>query len=94
MAEIDVSIAQYRNLMWDLAIIFGWLSPVVLAMGYYARKRFKALLKAPLTEEVEHQTHAWEHRVRRWTILGLLIPGISIICFIAWFVLSRLSSAA
>lgn len=87
-------VAQYRNLMWDLAVIFAWLSPFVIAMGYYSRHKFHALLKAPLTDEVEHQTHVWEHRVRRWTVLGLFVPGVSILCFVIWLVLSRMSAGA
>jgi len=91
-AESDVAMSQYRNLMWDLAVIFAVLSPFTLIMGYYSRRRFHALLKAPLNEEVEQETHDWEHRVRRWTILEFLVPGLSILSFIAWLVLSHLSA--
>jgi hypothetical protein len=43
-------------------------------------------LKAPLSEEIEHQTHVWERRVNRWTALGFLMAGLSILCGIAWLV--------
>ena len=86
-----MSVEQYRTLLWNLAVVLGWLSPLVIAMGYYARLKFRSLLKAPLTEEVEHLTHLWERRVSRWTVLGILTPGLSIACFIGWVILARTS---
>jgi hypothetical protein len=47
---------------------------------------FRAFLKAPLSEEIEHLTHVWERRVDRWTALGFLMAGLSILCGIAWLV--------
>ncbi len=48
--------------------------------------KFRTFLKAPLSEEVEHQTHVWERRFDRWTTLGFLMSGLSILCGIAWLV--------
>jgi hypothetical protein len=44
------------------------------------------LLEGSLSEEIEHLTHVWERRVNRWTALGFLMAGLSILCGIAWLV--------
>jgi hypothetical protein len=41
------------------------------------------LLEGSLSEEIEHLTHVWERRVNRWTALGFLMAGLSILCGIA-----------
>lgn len=82
---------HFRGLLWNLALIFGWLSIVPLIMVYQARRKFHALLKEPLNDEVEHLTHSWEKRLGRWTALGFLVPGLSIACFVGWLVLGSAS---
>jgi hypothetical protein len=78
-----------RDLLWLLAVLSGWLAIIFLAGGWYARKRFHAFLKAPLSEEVEHQTHVWEARVSRWTILGSSMSVFSLLCLVALLVSGR-----
>ncbi|WP_230532291.1 hypothetical protein [Microvirga roseola] len=73
-------------LMWNLAVLSGWLAIGALVLAWYARRRFHALLKAPLTEEVEHQTHIWEHHIPRWTSIGLWLAGLSLLSCAAWLV--------
>jgi len=79
-----VGAEDIRDLLWTGAILFGWLSVLSLVGTWHARRKFRALLKAPLTEEVEHLTHVWEGRVSRWNILGLILAGLSILCFASW----------
>lgn len=79
-------VESLRDLLWLLAIAFGWLAVVPLGGGWYARNRFRALLKAPLTEEVEHLTHVWEKRVYRWSVIGLSMSGFSVLGFLAWLI--------
>jgi len=82
--EDDVTIGSLRDPLWYLAIILGWLAIISLAGAWYAGRRFHALLKAPLTEEVEHLTHAWERRVIRWRAAGLALSGLSLLCLVFW----------
>lgn len=70
-----------------LAIVLGWLAIVPLAMAQLARGRFRKLLKAPLTDEVERLTHVWEGRVQLWMALGIALSGASLACFAAWLLL-------
>ena len=74
------------ELLWIVAICSGWLAIVCLVGGWYAGAKFQTLLKAPLSEEVEHLTHLWEKRVDRWMTLGFLMSGLSILCIIGWLV--------
>lgn len=75
-----------RDLLWYLAIVSGWLAILMLGAVWHARRRFHALLKAPLTEEVEHLTHVWERRVTRWTRAGLSTAALSIVCITSWVI--------
>ena len=75
-----------RDLLWHLAIIFGWLALIPLGGGWYAHRRFRAFLKAPLTEEAEHLTHVWERRVTLWTATGFVLSGLSILCLMSWLI--------
>jgi hypothetical protein len=86
-----VTFGSLRELLWYLALTFGWLAIILLGSGWYARRRFLALLKAPLTEEVEHLTHVWERRVTHWTAAGLAFSSLSIICFVSWQVAGTVS---
>jgi hypothetical protein len=72
--------------LWHLAIILGCLAIVSLGGAWYARRKFHAFLKAPLTEEAEHLTHVWEQRVTRWTATGLAFSGLSILCLVSWLI--------
>jgi hypothetical protein len=72
------------DLLWSLAVLSGWLAIICLVGGWYAGAKFQTFLKAPLSEEVEHLTHVWERRVDRWTALGLLTSGLSVLCIIGW----------
>jgi hypothetical protein len=83
-----VTIEDFRELSLSLAILFGWLSIVPLLGAWYARRKFRAFLKAPLSDEVEHLTHVWENRIARWSIIGLAMAGFSILCFVMWLVLA------
>jgi hypothetical protein len=82
--ENDLAAGSLRNLLWHLAIIVGWVAVISLGYGWYARRRFRAFLKVPLTEEVEHLTHIWERRVTHWTAAGLALSSLSIICLVFW----------
>jgi hypothetical protein len=84
--ERAVNLESLQVLLWKLAVVVGWLSIIPLGGGWYARRRFRILLKAPLTDEVEHLTHLWEGRIPRWTNIGLSMAGFSILCFIAWLI--------
>lgn len=77
---------RLRDLVWYLAIVFGWVSMSSLGCGWYARQRFQAFLKAPLSEEAEHLTHVGERRVTRWTRVGLSLAGLSILCLTSWLI--------
>ncbi|WP_204242494.1 hypothetical protein [Microvirga arvi] len=77
------------DLLWILALLAGWLAIIYLIGGWYAGTRFRTLLKAPLSEEVEHLTHVWEKRVYRWAALAFLMSGLSILCIISWLISKR-----
>jgi len=81
---------SFHSTLWYGAIILGWLAIPLLGGVFYARRRFRALLKAPLTDEVELLTHLWERRISYWTALGLLMSGLSIICLVGWFIVRAL----
>ena len=77
-------------LLWILALISGWLAIICLVGGWYAGAKFRTFLKAPLSEEMEHLTHVWEKRVNRWTALGFVMSGLSILCIIGWLISEKL----
>lgn len=79
-------VGSFRDLLWYLTLTSGWLAIILLGSGWYARRRFHAFLKAPLTEEAEHSTHVRERRVTRWTGAGLSMSGLSIICLVSWLI--------
>jgi hypothetical protein len=81
-----VAPGSINDLLWISAILAGWLAILCLIGGWYSGMKFRTFLKAPLSEEVEHQTHVWERRFDRWTTLGFLMSGLSILCGIAWLV--------
>jgi hypothetical protein len=81
-----VTAEHLRDLVWYLAFAFGWVSMISLGCSWYARQRFQAFLKVPLTEEAEHLTHVWERRVTRWTRIGLSLAGLSILCLASWLI--------
>jgi hypothetical protein len=85
-----VAAGSINDLLWILAFLAGWLAIICLVGSRYAVAKFRTFLKAPLSEEVEHQTHVWERRVNRWTALGFLISGLSILCGIGWLVSEKL----
>jgi hypothetical protein len=71
--------------------VAGWLAILCLAAGWYARGKFRTFLKSPLSDEVEHLTHVWERRVDRWTTLGFVLSGLSILGVIGWLVSGEFS---
>jgi hypothetical protein len=73
-----------NDLLWILAVLAGWLAIGCLIGRCYSGAKFRTFLKATLSDEVEHLTHVWETRVNRWTALGFLLSGLSILCIIAW----------
>ncbi|KLK89491.1 hypothetical protein AA309_31050 [Microvirga vignae] len=78
-----MTIGSLRDPLWYLAIIFGWLAIISLGGAGYAGRRFQALLKAPLTEEVEHLTHVWERRATHWMRIGLSMSALSILYLVS-----------
>jgi hypothetical protein len=72
------------DLLWYLAVLSGWSALIAQGLAWSARKTFRALLKAPLTEEVEHMTHVSERQIGRRTVSGFFLSGLSILCFCAW----------
>jgi hypothetical protein len=87
--ESVVATGSINDLLWIVAVLSGWLAIICLLGGWYAGAKFQTLLKAPLSEEVEHLTHVWERRVDRWTALGLSMAGLSILCIIGWLVADK-----
>jgi hypothetical protein len=85
-----VATRSISDLLWIVALISGWLAIICLVGGWYAGAKFRTFLKAPLSEEVEHLTHVWEKRVNRWTALGFVMSGLSILCIIGWLVSEKL----
>lgn len=84
--EVYVTVGNFRDLLWYTALISGCLAITLVAGGWYARRKFRTFLKAPLTEEAEHLTHVWERRVTRWTVIGLALSGVSILCSVSWLI--------
>jgi hypothetical protein len=81
-----VTIAEFRNLLWDLAILIGWFAAIPHGLAWVARRKFRAFLKLPLTEDVENMTHRWERHAARWTAIGLWMSGFSVLCLIVWVI--------
>jgi hypothetical protein len=81
-----MTVGTLHGLLWYLALTSGWLAVILLGSGWFARRRFHAFLKAPLTEEAEHSTHIWEQRVTCWTVAGLSMSGLSIIFIVSWLI--------
>ena len=86
-----MTVGALRDVLWYFALTSGWLAIILLGSGWYARRRFHAFLKAPLTEEAEHSTHIWERRVTRWTAAGLSMSRIAIICLVSWLIAGTVS---
>jgi hypothetical protein len=76
--------ASLRDLLWDWTILFGWLSLILLVIGWHASRRFRASLVAPLTLEVDEMPEWWERRANRWRTMGLVSSWFSIICCACW----------
>jgi hypothetical protein len=86
-----MTVGTLRDLLWYLTLASGWLAVILLGSGWLARRKFYAFLKAPLTEEAEHSTHIWEQRVTCWTVAGLSMSGLSIICLVSWLIAGTVS---
>jgi hypothetical protein len=82
-------VAGLRDVSWHMAVLSGWLSIILLAAAWHARRRLRASLKAPLTERAEDITHLWERRETLWHKAGLGLSWLSVLCFVSWLV-SRL----
>lgn len=80
----NVATETTSDLFWVLAVLAGWLAVICLIGGWYSGAKFRTFLKAPLCDEVEHQTQVWEKRVDRWTALGFVLSGLSIFCVIGY----------
>jgi hypothetical protein len=76
----------YKSLLLNIAVYSGWITVIAHGFAWYARRKFRALLKAPLTDEVENLTHLWERQIARWTATGHFMSGLSILCCIVWLV--------
>ena len=76
--------AAYKDVLWFSAVVLGWLSIIPHGIAWYARRSFRAFLKAPLTDEAETMTHFWERHARRWNIVGLSMSGLSILSLVLW----------
>jgi hypothetical protein len=74
----------YENLLWYVAVSTGWLAIIAHSLAWYAGQKFRALLKAPLSEEVEHKTRLWEQQIGLWTAIGIIMSGLSILSFASW----------
>ena len=74
----------YENLLWYVAVSMGWLAVMAHSLAWYAGQKFRALLKAPLSEEVEHKTRLWEQQIGPWRAMGLVMSGLSIFSFAIW----------
>jgi hypothetical protein len=79
-----VTITDLQDLSWNLAVLCGWLSIILLAVAWHASRKLRASLKAPLTERAEEITHLWERRETRWHRIGLGMSLFSILCFVSW----------
>jgi hypothetical protein len=55
-----VTTGSISTLLWIVALLAGWLAATCLVGSRYAIVKFRAFLKTPLFEEVEHLTHIWE----------------------------------
>lgn len=84
-----MTISVLRDLSWASAILFGWLSVILLGLAWHGRKRLRASLKIPLTDEAEEVTHLWEARAVRWHGIGIALSIFSISCAIAWLLSSK-----
>jgi hypothetical protein len=72
--------------LWYLAVGVALASVTVHGFNWYARRRFRHLLKAPLTEEVEQQTHLWERHIAISGPVGIGLSALSLLCFAGWLV--------
>ncbi|MCB5175209.1 hypothetical protein [Microvirga lenta] len=81
---------SFRDVLWTLSLLLGWLSVAALGGAWYAKEKFRALLKAPLTDEVERLTHLWEHRVGFLMKAGLSMAVLSVLSLAAWLVTETL----
>jgi hypothetical protein len=72
--------------LWYLAVGLALASVAVHGFNWYARRRFRHLLMAPLTEEVERQTHHWERRIVFSGPVGIGLSALSLLCVAGWLV--------
>jgi hypothetical protein len=77
---------DFRDQLWDYAILFGWLSLPAIAIAGWAWRRFRAGLKAPLTPYTAGLSHVWEEVFTFWSMTGLATAILSILCVALWWV--------
>jgi hypothetical protein len=84
-----VGLESLGDISWDLTILGGCLSVILHGMAWSARRRLRASLKIPLTEEAEAVTHLWEGRAASWHSTGVALSIFSILCAVVWLVSSK-----
>jgi hypothetical protein len=75
-----------KDLLWYVTVSMGWLAIMAHSLAWYAGQKFRTLLRAPLSEEVEHKTHLWEQQIGPWTAMGFVTSGLSILSFTIWLI--------
>jgi hypothetical protein len=76
--------ASFRDLLWEWTILFGWLSLILLGIGWHAGRTFRASLKAPLTHHLGGMPEWRERRANRWRAMGRASSWFSLLCFASW----------
>jgi hypothetical protein len=84
-----VSLAVFRERLWDLAIAFGGVSVVARVMARQAWKRFEASLRTDIDHDTDDVPYLHDWDFRYWDRIGLRAAELSILCSGLWL-MSRL----
>lgn len=82
-----MAFGAFSDWLWDLALVFGGLSVVALAIRRRAQRRFEDALKAPLTPDTGDLPYLRQWDFKYWHRIALLAAGLSILCSVLWLVL-------
>jgi len=79
-----VSLAVFRDRLWDLALVLGGVSIVARVRARQSWKHFEAALRADPAHNAGEITSLREWDFRYWNRIGLVAAELSILCSGVW----------
>ena len=79
-----MSLAVFRDRLWDLALVLGGVSIVARVRARQSWKHFEATLKVDRTHNADEIPLLREWDFRYWNRIGLVAAELSILCSGVW----------